>query len=80
MPTWAPCPVAQAAGAGDTNVEEVYPAGCADMLHEAAKVWPAINDWNVSSIRSGVRALPPRSQAGEVLYLRQADRIGLVSM
>lgn len=43
-----------------------FAAAATELLRGAAAVWPAIREWSISGIRSGVRALPPRSAHGAV--------------
>lgn len=44
-------------------------AAAAELLTGAAAVWPAILNWRVGGIRTGVRAIPPRTQQGTVPIL-----------
>eukprot|EP00192_Tetraselmis_astigmatica_P012825 CAMPEP_0117659798 /NCGR_PEP_ID=MMETSP0804-20121206/6623_1 /TAXON_ID=1074897 /ORGANISM="Tetraselmis astigmatica, Strain CCMP880" /LENGTH=392 /DNA_ID=CAMNT_0005466477 /DNA_START=571 /DNA_END=1749 /DNA_ORIENTATION=- len=41
-------------------------AACEELLCEAHSTWPEFKSWQVEGVRSGVRALPPRTAAGSI--------------
>lgn len=53
----------QECGRKITEPDEVATAVSA-LLPEAKKLWVPIEHWGVRRVRSGVRALPPRTDAG----------------
>jgi hypothetical protein len=55
----------QALAAAAAEAAEVA-AAAAELLAGAAAAWPPISGWKISGIRTGVRALPPRTQQGSV--------------
>jgi hypothetical protein len=55
-----------AAAAAAEAAEVAAAAAAAELLVGAAAAWPAVSGWQIGSIRSGVRALPPRTQQGSV--------------
>lgn len=50
---------------GDYDSSEVLHA-VDQLLEGAAAMWPRIKSWNVANVRSGVRAIPPRSPSGSI--------------
>ena len=45
---------------------EEYETVCEDLIPKAAALYPPIRDWQVASVRAGVRAAPPRTALGNI--------------
>lgn len=48
---------------------EALAPGSSALLKGAAQLWAPVNQWKVSRIRNGVRAIPPRTPAGSIPLL-----------
>lgn len=53
----------EAAATGAIGVSQ---EGRQHMVDEAALLWPSIRDWELERIRTGVRAVPPRTTSGSI--------------
>ncbi|KAK9833582.1 hypothetical protein WJX81_008540 [Elliptochloris bilobata] len=56
--------LAECGKAVDWTRGEAAAAAC-ELQREAAALWPAAASWQVAAVRSGVRAMPPRTQDGK---------------
>lgn len=62
----------QECGRKITDQAEVE-AAVAGLMPEAKQLWKPIEHWSVRRVRTGVRALPPRTEAGAMPLAGKLD-------